>query len=243
MKDVVRSITDKPTYKGKFDVYSKYFFFYPYSSGWSNNKYDLYLEYKFKGGKKWKRTKAMRYNMVKLPTEQAFKFKGLKPYRKYNARIRYGTTETNSKGQSKVIFGPSKYSLTFKSGTKRKVRIKKITVKAVNIKFHKVRHPGYWNYVGGYAFWHAPYTEKFYTYKIKVTVKLKKKPSAKGLWINGKYRKGNKKKYTVKFSPYPNYSAKRPPKGFKKFKLAISSYQNKKYGGFAPLLVTKRKVR
>lgn len=243
VNDVVRPITDKPNYNGVFDVYSKYFFYYPYNIAGGNTGYDLYIEYKKKGSKKWKRKGAMRKNMIKLATEQGYTFKGLTPNRKYNTRIRFGQTETNSEGKSKLILGPVKKTTTFKTGQKKKVKIKNISVKAVNVKYHKVRHPGYWNYINGMAFWHAPYTEKFYTYKIKVTVKLKKKPKAKGLWLNGRYLKGNKKKYTTKFTPYPNYSSKRPPKGFKKFKMAISSYQHKKYGGFAPLLKTKRKVR
>ena len=82
--------------------------------------------------------------------------------------------------------------------------------------------------------------EKYYTYKLKVTVKLKKKPGTKGIWINGKFVKGNKKKYTVTL-PGSSYSAKKP-KG-KKFKVGICSYQGKSFGGLSPLYQKKLKIK
>ena len=103
-----------------------------------------------------------------------------------------------------------------------------------------MKHPAYWYYVGGAAFYHKAWTEKYYTYKVKVTVKLKKKPGAAGIWINGKFVKGNKKKYTVTL-PGSSYSAKKP-KG-KKFKVNVCSYKGKSYGGLSPLYKKTKKIK
>ena len=92
----------------------------------------------------------------------------------------------------------------------------------------------YWR--GYYYLWKQ--TSTFYTYKVKVTVNLKKKPGTKGMWINGKYKKGNKKKYTATFGTYTSY--KNPRK--LKFGLVLASYQNSSYGGYSPLYKKKKKL-
>lgn len=243
VNDVLRNITDKPNYKGSFDVYSKYANYYPYSSMWTNTEYPLFIEYKGKKQKKWKRYGPMKSNAVQLYSSQGFKVKGFKANKKYKTRIRYGQYENTSKNKTILNLGPVKKTASIKTGKAKKPAVKSIGVKAVNVRFHKVKHPGYWNYVGGYAFWHPPYTEKFYTTNIKITVKLKKKPGAKGIMINGKRRKGNKKTYTYKYRPYPNYFVKRPPKGMKKYTVRVWSYQSSKYGGYSPIYKTKKKIR
>ena len=120
--------------------------------------------------------------------------------------------------------------------------IKSVKVKAINVKFHKHRVPGHYEWVGNSLIWIKAYTEKYYTCKYKVIVKMKKKPGTKGIWVNGKFIKGNKKTYTVKFTPYPNYFVKKPPKGLKKVTVKIRSYQSKKYYGFSPTYKKKKKV-
>ena len=253
-------ITAKPTYKGKFDVYSKYFYYYPYNMAMSNQAGKLYMEYSANGGKTWKRTGYMQANPIKLYIQQNYTISGLTANTKYVTRIRYGNFATYDKftasnlgvsaaafkdvfgktclgdGKTHFLGGPVLNTGTIKTGKAAKPKIKKISVKAIKVKRHKVRHYGY--YTGVYL-----YTEKFYTCKFRVTIKLKKKPRAAGIWVNGRFLKGNKKTYKTTFTPYPNYYTKRPPKGLKKYGLSICSYQSKAYGGYSPLKVKKVKIK
>ena len=234
-------INSQPTYKGRFDVYQKYFYYYPYNMALANQQGKLYMEYKKAGSKTWKRTGYMTANAIKLYTSQNYTISGLKPNTKYNIRIRYGdyvTYDTGIYGDGKSYFfgGPVLKCGTIKTGKAKAPNIKSINVKAVNVRYHKIRHYG--AYTGVYL-----YTEKFYTCRFKVTVRLKQKPGAKGLWINGKYVKGNKKVYSTVFSPYPNYYVKKPPRGLKKYSVSICSYQNKSYGGFSRLRTKKVKIK
>lgn len=261
-------ITDKPTYKGVFDVYAKKFNFYPYNMAMSNQAGPLYMEYKLKKAKTWKRTGAMKANAIDLYPTQGFVIKGLKANKNYQTRLRYGTYVTYAKllysdfglsleqfqtyfnttrtylGDGKTYFfgGPVLNSRTIKTGKAKKPKIKSVKVKAVKIKYHKNKVPGHYEWVGNSLIWIGPYTEKFYTCKLKVTIKLKKKPGTKGIYVNGKYLKGNKKTYTTTFTPYPNYYTKRPPKGIK-FKVTIRSYQNKAYGGWSPKYSKTKKAK
>lgn len=234
-------LTAAPGYKGVFDVYSKYLYYYPYNMAMQNQAGKLYLEYSSNKGKTWKRYGYMQANYIKLYTQQNYKLTGLKPNTKYKTRIRYGTYATYStgiKGDGKTYFfgGPALSTGTIKTGKKKAPLIKSAIVKAVNVRYHKVRHYG--PYTGVYL-----YTEKFYTCRFKVTVRLKKKPGTKGIWVNGRFLKGNKLLYTTTFSPYPNYYVKKPPKGLKKYKLIIASVQAKGYGGYSPLKKLSVKVR
>ena len=245
-KKVPSKPTAKPNYSGKFYyVYSKYFEFYPFDFGKNQAGEKLYMEYKIKGAKKWKRSGYMQANAIKLYAEQGYTIKKLKPNKTYKIRLRYGRYVTYSKdiggdGKSYFFGGPARNIKTIKTGNAKKPPIKSVKVKAVKVKKHKVKHPAYWYYIGGAAFYHKAWTEKYYTYKVKVTVKLKKKPGAAGLWINGKFVKGNKKKYTVTL-PGSSYSAKKP-KG-KKFKVNVSSYKGKSYGGLSPLYKKTKKIK
>ena len=90
---------------------------------------------------------------------------------------------------------------------------------------------------------------RYYTCNLKVTVKLKKKPGTKGLWITlhdgfgqTKWVKGNKKTYTATFKPYPNYFAKKP-KGHYKYKVTVQSGQSKSWGGYSPAWSKNKKLK
>ena len=234
-------IKDRPGYRGKFDVYHNYFTFFPYNMAMQNQAGNLYLEYSSNGGKTWNRYGYMKANAIKLYIDQSYKIGGLKPNTVYKTRLRYGIYATYPKelygdGKSHFFGGPVLASKTIKTGKAKSPQIKSVKVKAVKVKYHKVKHYG--KYTHAYL-----YTEKFYTCKFKVTVKLKKKPGAKGIWINGHFVKGNKKTYTTTFTPYPNYFSKKPPKRLKKYKLGIASYQDKAYGGYSPLKVKKVKIK
>jgi hypothetical protein len=234
-------ITERPGYKGVFDVYSKYFTYNPYNMALQNQAGKLYMEYKTTKAKNWQRSGYMQANMIQLYTQQSYKIDGLKADKKYQTRIRYGeyvTYGTDFLGDGKSYFfgGPVLSTGTIKTGKAKAPKIKSVKVKAVKVKYHKVKHYG--AYTGVYL-----YTEKFYTCKFKVTVNLKKKPGTKGIWVNGRFLKGNKKRYTTTFTPYPNYYTKRPPKGLSRYKLSICSYKSKAYGGYSPLKAKSVKIK
>lgn len=252
IKKVPTKIYEKPSYKGAYTVYSKSLAIYPYKTLFTNNGGRLYLEYKAKGAKKWKRYGYMTCGAVQLAPEQSWLVKGLKPNKTYYTRLRYGlnvTYELHNGGDGKTYFfgGPVLKSKTLKTGKKNKPAVKSAKVKVYGVKYHKIRHPGHYEWVGNVLVWRSAWTEKFYTYKIRVTVKLKKKTGAKGLWIStrfgSKYVKGNKKTYVAKFTPYPNYRVKRPPKGFGKATVKVRSYENRNWGGYSPIAKKKVKVR
>lgn len=262
-------ITSQPTYNGIFNVYHNYFNYYPYNMYMANQSGALYMEYKPTTASSWARTGKMTANAIKLYIEQGFAISGLKSNTKYNTRIRYGayanykkltpadfgmtleqfqkifgTTKTCiGDGGSYFFGGPVLNTTTIKTGKAKKPAIKSVKVKAVKIKYHKHRVRGHYETTAmGSLIWIRPYTERYYTCKHKVTIKLKKKPGTAGIWVNGKFLKGNKKKYTATFTPYPNYYTKRPPKG-QKFRVKIRSYQSKSYYGFSPTYSKKKKVK
>lgn len=232
--------TIKPDSKGSIEAYSTYIRFWPYSFG-TNDDARLYMEYKPVKAKTWKRSGYMESNMIVSYYDQIYKISGFKPNKKYSTRIRYGVSaEYNYDNKTYTFYGPTLSTGSFKTGAKKKPKIKSVRAKAVSVKYHKVRHYG--PYTGVYL-----YTEKFYTCKVKVTIKLKKKPGAKGLEVslaNGgtKYLKGNKKTYTTTFTIYPNYFFKRPNKSGSKYTVSFRSYQSKKYGGYSPMYSKAKKL-
>ena len=249
------TITDKPTYKGSYTVYNTYFNINPFQmSPFGYTAPDLYLEYSGDGGKTWKRSGYMKQNLVEVASSQSYKISGLQPNTTYKTRLRYGEYVTYSKsydgdGKSYFFGGPVLNSTTITTGAATKPKIKSVTAKATSVKFHKHRVAGHYEWVGNSLIWIGSYTEKYYTCKIKVTVKLKKKPGTKGLWITlhdgfgqTKWVKGNKKTYTATFKPYPNYFAKKP-KGHYKYKVTVQSGQSKSWGGYSPAWSKKKKLK
>ena len=248
---ICNTITDRPNSNGVFDVYSSYFNYYPYGS-FGNSAGNLYMEYSANGGRSWQRSGYMKYNMITTASSQGYKIGGLKAKTTYRTRIRYGTYATYLKdnggdGKSYFFGGPVLNTTTIKTGSSTKPKIKSVTLKATKVKYHKLRWPGYYNVVGGSVFWHNSYVEKFYTAKVKVTVKLKKKPGTNGVFISllgqTKWKKGNKKKYTVTFTPTYNYWVKNPRSGKYKLQVQVYSGQNSSWGGYSPVYSKKKKVR
>lgn len=228
---VSNNISDRPTYKGKFEVRNTYLNFYPYNMALQNTGGDLYIEFSSNGGKNWTRYGAMRANMIELYISQNYKISGLKPETVYRTRLRFGEyvtypTDYAGDGKSHFFGGPAFKSTTIKTGASKAPAIDSVKAKATHVKYHKVKHYGY--YTGVYL-----YTEKFYTYKVKVTVKLKSKPGTNGIFINDKWVAGDKKTYETTFTPYPNYSSKKP-KGHIKYTITVCSGQNKNWGGYSP---------
>ena len=250
-KMVSNTITDRPNSNGVFDVYSSYFNYYPYGS-FGNSAGTLYMEYSANGGRSWQRSGYMKYNLITTASQQGYKIGGLMAKTTYLTRIRYGTYVTYSKdngGDDKSYFfgGPVLNTTTIKTGSSSKPKIKSVELKATKVKYHKLRWPGYYNVVGGSVFWHNSYVEKFYTAKVKVTVKLKKKPGTAGVFISllgqTKWVKGNKKKYTATFTPTYNYWVKNPHSGKYKLHVNVYSGQNSSWGGYSPVYSKKKKVR
>jgi len=224
-------LVERPSYNGRFEVYSNYFVYYPYNMALENQEGKLYIEYSANGGKTWETFGYMQANMIKLYIEQAWKIVGLRPKTKYLTRIRYGVSVTYSEasfgdGNSYIFYGPALNTTTIRTGAAKGPAIRSVTAKAVNVKYHQIRHYG--RYTGVYL-----YTERFYTCRIKVTVKLKRKPGTNGLFINGAWLRGNKKTYSKVFSPYPNYYVKHP-RGHYRYSVSIRSGQSGVWGGYSP---------
>ncbi len=249
------TISAQPTYTGVFEVYHNYINYYPYNMAMENTAGPLYMEYSADNGKTWNRTGAMTSNLIKLMIEQGFKFSGLKSNTTYKTRIRYGVeaaypTEYGGDGRSYVFLGPALKTTTFKTGKKKAPKIASITAQAINVKYYKNRVQPHYEWTAGYHLvWIGSWTERFYTCKVKVTVKLKEKPGTKGLWIGftdgsgtqEKWVKGNQKTYTATFTPYPNYFSKKP-KGNYSYQISVRSGQSKSLGGYSPRTTKKKKL-
>lgn len=153
----------------------------------------------------------------------------------YGKVINYGGTNYFLSGKDT---GTTTFAGTFRSGIAKLPKIKSIKVKAYKV---KKRRAGVYGWYTGYYFGSV----KYYTYRIKVTVqfktkKKKKKPGLNGLYINGIWKPGNKKKYTLKLGPYANYSK---PKG-KKFNVYLySAHAPGGYGGYSPMYSKTKKVK
>lgn len=237
---VVDGKTYVPTYiygspgngKGRYDVYHKKMF---YNNEGNIYKYDTscdtYIDYKTKG-KKYK-----KWNKKYMDSLSTYTFPGLVPGKKFQTVLFYGKKFTYD-GKDYFFSGKKSVVRTMKAGTK-KMKVKKITVKAYNVRRHPIKYI--------YRHWTSWYTYRlktktvgyYYTYKLKAIVKLKKKPGAKGIMIN-KYRmKGNKKRYVKKLGNFSSY--KKPRKT--RYKIFITSYQDKTYGGWSPQIRKNCKVK
>lgn len=223
------SIYDAPSQGvGSFAFYSNYFdYMSPAFDFVAINKgYKLYMDY-YKNGKYAGTYGPMNYY-------QNAQIGGLTPDSNYSVNLYYGKV---------VPYNGVNYFLTgkdngrainagsFRTGKAKLPKIKSIKVKAVKV---KARKAGVYGWYTGYYFGKV----KYYTYKIKVTVKFKKKPGTPGIYLNGVYRKGNKKTYSKTFGTYAAYSR---PRG-KKFVVTLYSSQNPSYGGYSPLYSKKKKV-
>lgn len=238
----VNKISDTPSYGGSFVVYDSYFDIYPFTGVFNSS---VYLEYSSDNGATWNRTGRMTPNMIQLAIQQSYRIDGLAPGTVYRNRLRCGEYVTYYKetqlGDDNDYFfgGPPLETTMIQTGFNYAPPIKSVTVKAVKVKHRRVKHYGY--YTGVYL-----YTEKYYTCKLKVTVKLKQKPGSNGLWISidgqRKYVGGNKKKYTATFTPTINYFAKKP-RGHYRYDVAIQSGMDPNWGGFSPAITKNRKLK
>ncbi len=211
---------------GAYQFYSKYFEYYTGSNYYGlDSSCSLYMQYR-KPGKAWKTCGPM-------DSYKTYRKSGLTPNKKYKTRLFYAKSVSYNgrdylfSGLSRGYVSPVK---SFKTGKNKKPPIKSVTVTAKNVKKHKVRYYYYGMYLG---------SRTYYTYKLKVTVKMKKKPAAKGIVIAGKIAKGNKKSYSKTFGTFLSSSS---PRG-KKAIISVYSYQNKTWGGYSKLYKKTKKVR
>lgn len=248
------TISAVPTYAGVFQVYHDHIDYYPYSMAMDNMAGKLYMEYSADGGQTWNRSGYMSANWIKLFIQQGFTIDGLYANTTYMTRIRYGEEVTYSTyydgdGATYTFLGPALTTATFTTGMPEAPKIKSIKAKAVKVKYHKHRVAGHYEWAGTSLIWIGPWTEKYYTCNVKVTVKLKKKPGTKGVWIgftdmsgyHEKWVSGNKKTYKATFTPYINYFAKKP-KGHYSYEITVRSGQDENLGGYSPAFAKTKKL-
>lgn len=224
-------IYGKPTVKASnFTTGKNYFSFYNGSSYSKDSGCKVFVDFKKKGGK-W----SNNYGPVNYGSSGK---KGkLKANTWYYVRGHFGKT-VKYNGKTYLFTGKNVGQMSgavkIKTGKAKKPAVK--SVKITKAKQFK-RNYSYttWIYSYGYGYpIHHTYTQ-WYT-SFKVTVTLKKKPGTAGIYIGTKRLKGNKKKYTAKFTVTGKQIGK-------KLKVAVYSYQNATYKGYSPTCYKKAKVR
>lgn len=213
-------ITAVPTNKTSYyETYSTYMFVNagPNACAGCN----LYLQYKQYGVKKWK-------NYGPLYSYNDYTVSGLRPNTWYFVRMVYASIYTSAVGK------PSKTVLV-KTGPKAYVPLKSVSVKALNVKKIKTHHVSPYD---GYVY--RTIYDIYYTYRIRVIVKLKKVPKANAIWVNGYKFKCNRKTYqytTKKLVRYYN-----TPRG-KTYSVGVCSYLSNNFGGYSLLYKRNYKIR
>ena len=190
------------------------------------------LEYKKVGGA-WKKTKALTPGKVFTKTKLAIgKTYKVRTYFVYSGTYKGKKYTFTGKNMGKV----SKTQSIKTAAAKPKIKSIKIT--GAKITSSTYRQPiYYYNPWGGITidFVNGPLVTEYNT-TATVTVKLKKKPGAAGIYINGKLVKGNKKVYKAKVT----FDGKK--KG-KKVTIKVYSYQSTKYKGYSPKASKKVKIK
>lgn len=213
--------------KSKYEVYSTYLF---YSTGLDSNliNYNLYMEI-CRVGKDWSTARTVYFSSY-LST---YTIKSLKASKKYKVRLYYATTRYYY-GQSITLRGPYSKTITFKTGTKKKPAVKSVSVRTVSYKKHWQRVYGYYTglYLGKRAYW---------TYKIRTSVTLKKKPAGKYVIVNGKRFKAKKGKRTYTYTTKKYSSYYNPKKS--KWKVTVYSARNKTWKGYSKYYQKRFKIR
>ena len=201
-----------------YEVYSTYFFFNPGLNYNADTR--TYMEYRKAGDKTWK-----TYDTAMLYM-QDYTIEGLKPNTKYQTRLYFKSIWSDD---------TSEYSNTvsFKTGPKKKPPVKSASVKAKNVKKHKAT--AYGAYTG------LPLGKyNYYTYKLKITVKFKKKITEPYVFINGKRYKGGKKSYTYTTGKLRKDYNK--PKG-DKYTVYVYTGNSAKWGGYSLLWQKTYKIK
>ena len=241
---VIRKI---PTYiygkpsngKSQYEVYWNKLYFSTGSAYSNDSSVPQYMDIRQKGKKKWSKWKTFG----PMDSNDRYVKKKLKGKKWHQAKVYYGKN-VYYKGKKYFFTGKTMGKVSkvqkFKTGVPSKLKVKSLKTKIYKKKKYRIRHYG--RYTGVYL-----YTETIYRYKVKVVLKLKKKPGAKGIYMNSKRFKGNKKKYVYKIPSDPAgwgvsywfYSQTKPKKP--KYKFLLVSYQDKTYGGYCKPKIKKAK--
>ena len=243
-------IYKKPSLKlSNFTTRCSYFTYTDnYNSYYYDSSCSVYLDYK-KKGKKWK----AGYGPIGYgATVKRGKLSSASKYivRTYYAKkVKYTppkslNAEKNPVTVTKVFKGPKSKSIGFKTAYKKtpvkSIKAKKIKQWCKKYKVRKLSSKIYWR--NGYAGWGwyrkvlGTKTYKYWYTKVRITVKMKKKPGIAGVYIGEKKVKGNKKTYAANFT----LSGKK--KG-KKIKVSVYSYMSGTYGGLSGKVLKKVKVK
>lgn len=216
-------------------VYHNYLdYFYPADYRMTNSYpsgHGVFIDISPNGGASWPST----YGPI--GAVQSKQITGLASNTNYTLRSYYAVAVYNpDDGKYYLAQGTDTGSVlnlgTYRTGVGSTVAVKSIKVKAYKVKKKKQRVYGY--YTGLYLG-----STKYYKYKLKIIIKLKKKPDTPYIWINGKTYKGNKKKYTVNLGSFTSYSK---PKG-KKYTVAIYKFFDGSYGGYSPMYTKVKKIK
>lgn len=214
-----------PTSAGSFAVYSTYMDYMP--TNFMSGGLAIRMQYSA-DGVNWAESGYMPNYY------QTYTIGGLSPSTTYQTRIYfYQTNPIGGHYYNGAETGSFLYTGSYTTGRASLPKVKSVKVKAAKVKKRKA---GVYGWYTGYYFGSV----KYYTYKIKVTVQFKKKPGLNGLYINGAWKPGNKKKYTLTLGPYANYSK---PRG-KKFNVYLySAVAPGGYGGYSPMVAQTKKVK
>lgn len=200
-----------------FQVYSTYFDFAPInltSVYYRNGVSYFYLELSSDNFAHYTRYRNQYGSAFSYYSSQC-SISGLNPNTDYQIRLR--STAGSVFYQTSVHTGmPS-------------LQVKSVKLKAVKVKKHRERMRTPYLGLPLRGFW------VYYTYKLKVTVKLKQAPGTPGLFINGEWAGGNKKSYTVTFPGTFTWNSKKSPKKRVKLTVGIASAFDPHYGGYSPL--------
>lgn len=208
------------------------YFIYSYGGSSYSKDYNcgLMLEYRKKGSKKWKK------GYGPYSTSTSVKMTKMKSGKKYQVRTYFAKAFTYG-GKKYLIKGADtgkiSKAVTFKTGGK-KLKVKSVKIKKAR-QFSTTSSYTLWIYIGNYGYPRTITNTYWYT-EFEITVKLKKKPGAKGIYIGNKPVKGNKKTYKTTMT----LEGKR--KG-KKERFELCSYQSTTYKGYSPSVFKKVKVK
>jgi len=231
-KAVPTYIYSKTSNKLSYFTVGHNYFIYSYGGSSYSKDYNcgIMLEYRKKGSKKWK-TGYGPYS-----TGTSVKMTKMKSAKKYQVRtyfakaFTYGGKKYLIKGKDT---GKTSKAVTFKTGG-NKLKVKSVKITKAR-QYSRNMTLTTWVYIGGFGYPRTTTYTYWYT-DFKITVKLKKKPGAKGIFIGSKKVSGNKKKYTTTMT----LSGKQ--KG-KKLKFELCSYQNGTYKGYSKSVFKKVKVK
>ena len=152
--------------------------------------------------------------------------------RTYKVRVLY-RKEVKYNGTDWTLEGPASNVVTLKTGKSTKPAVKSMTAKATKVKKTKLITKAHWDIYGK---WHPYSEETIWTTTYKITVKLKKKPGTKGMYVGGVKCKGNKLTYKATFTDSGKLKGK-------KVKIGICTYNDDKVGGYGKPYSKKVKIK